>query len=149
MNNLPAGPVLPGMRIHRQNSLPGAPVGFEDYTMDTPAKRHHWPRRLGRRERALRANGGANDVQTMAADAMQLTVGLLTASLDSPELEAWAVQALIPEDPAALGDFIAGLHVVSLLLLHELQNATGQPPAVILQELAILAETRRGTPPPS
>jgi len=58
---------------------------------------------------------------------MQLAIGLLTASLDSPELEAWAVQALIPEDPAARGDFIAGLHVVSqllLLLLHELGDAT-------------------------
>jgi hypothetical protein len=149
MNNLPAGPVLPGMRIHRQNGLPGAPVGFENHTTDTPAKRHHWPRRLGRRERALRANGGADDVQTMAADAMQLAVGLLTASLDSPELEAWAVRELIPEDPTALGDFIAGLHVVSRLLLHELQNATGQPPAVTLQELAIFAETWRGTPPPA
>jgi hypothetical protein len=77
---------------------------------------------------------------------MQLAIGLLTASLDSPELEAWAVWALIPEDPAALGDFIAGLHVVSQLLLHELHNATGQPPAATLQKLAILAETRRGTP---
>jgi hypothetical protein len=77
---------------------------------------------------------------------MQLAIGLLTASLDSPELEAWAVQALIPEDRAALGDFIAGLHVVSQLLLHELGDATGQPPAATLQRLAILAETRRGTP---
>jgi len=149
MNNLPAGPVLPGMRIHRKNGLPGAPVGFEDHTTHTPAERHHWPRRPRSRERPLRANGGSDDIQMMAADAMQLAVALLAASLDSPELEAWAVQALIPEDPAALGDLIAGLHVVSLLLLHELQNATGQPPAVTLQELAILAETRRGTPPPS
>jgi len=77
---------------------------------------------------------------------MQLAIGFLTASLDSPELEAWAVQALIPEDPADLGDFIAGLHVVSQLLLHELHQATGQPPAATLQKLAILAETRRGTP---
>ena len=30
--------------------------------------------------------------QTMAG-AMQLAIGLLTASLDSPELEAWPVQA--------------------------------------------------------
>jgi hypothetical protein len=37
-------------------------------------------------------NGGADGGQTMAG-AMQLTIGLLTASLDSPELEAWAVQA--------------------------------------------------------
>ena len=147
MNNLPASPVLPDMRIRRQNGLPGAPAGREDHTTGTPAKRHRWrPRRGGSHERALRASGGVNDVQTMAAGAMQLAIGLLTASLDSPELEEWAVWALIPEDPAALGDFIAGLHVVSRLLLHELQDATGQPPAAILQKLAILAETRRGTP---
>jgi uncharacterized RDD family membrane protein YckC len=80
------------------------------------------------------------------ASAMQLAIGLLTASLDSPELEAWAVWALIPEDPAALGDFLAGLHVVSQLLLHELQQATGQSAAATLQKLAILVETRPGTP---
>jgi hypothetical protein len=147
MNNLPLSLVLPGMRIHRQNGLPGPPAGFEDHTTDTPAKRHHWPRRLGRRERPPRANSGGDDVQAVAADAMQLAVGLLTASLDSPELEAWAVRSLIPEDPTALGDCIAGLHVVARLLLQELQNATGQPPAVTLQELAILAESRRETPP--
>jgi len=36
------------------------------------------------------------------ASSMQLAIGLLTASLDSPELEEWAAWALIPEDPAAL-----------------------------------------------
>jgi hypothetical protein len=36
--------------------------------------------------------------------------------------------------------------VVSVLLLDELQEATGEPPAAILQRLAILAEHRRGTP---
>ena len=36
MNNLPACPVLPEMRIHRQNGPPGAPAGREDYTTDTP-----------------------------------------------------------------------------------------------------------------
>jgi len=81
-----------------------------------------------------------------AAGVMQLAVGLLTASLDSPELEAWAVWALIPEEPAALGDFIAGLHVVSQLLLHELHDATGQPPAATLQKLAIMAEIQPETP---
>jgi hypothetical protein len=80
------------------------------------------------------------------AGAVQMAIGVLTASLDSNELEAWAVQALIPEDPTALGDFLAGLHVVSGLLLQELQEATGRPPAETLQELAILAETWRGTP---
>ena len=145
MNNLPSAPVLPDMRIHRQNGLPGAPAGREDHTTGPPAQRHRWRPRRGRRERDLCASGGADDVPTMAG-AMQPAIGLLTASLDSPELEAWAVWALIPEDPTALGDFIAGLHVVSQLLLHELQDATGQPPAATLQKLAILAETWRGTP---
>jgi hypothetical protein len=144
MNNLPASPVLPGMRIHRQNGPPGAPAGREDHTAGTPAQRRRWPRRRRGRERALRASDGADDVQAKAG-AMQLAIGLLTASVDSPELEAWAVWALIPEDSAALGDVIAGLHVVSQLLLHELQDATGQSPATTLQKLAILAETR-GTP---
>jgi hypothetical protein len=80
------------------------------------------------------------------AGAMQMSIGILTASLDSPELEAWAVQALIPEDPTALGDFLAGLHIVSGLLLQEIQEATGRSPAATLQKLAILAETWRGTP---
>ena len=93
----------------------------------------------------MRPSAGAGNVPTMAG-ATQLAIGLLTASLDSPELEAWAVSAMIPVDPTALGDFMAGLHVVSQLLLHELQDATGQPPAATLQKLAILAETWRGTP---
>ena len=41
---------------------------------------------------------------------------------------------------------MAGLHVVSELLLHELHVATGEPPEAILQRLAILAEYWRGTP---
>lgn len=83
--------------------------------------------------------------QTMA-DAMQQAIGLLTATLDSPGLQAWAVAELIPDDPAALGDFLAGMHVVSQLLLQELDAATGQPPAATLQCLALLAESMRGTP---
>ena len=145
MNNLPAAPVLPDMRIHRQNGLPGARAGREDHTTGPPAQRHRRRARRGSRERDLCASGSTDEVPTMAG-AMQPAIGLLTASLDSPELEAWAVWALIPEDPTALGDFIAGLHVVSQLLLHELQDATGQPPAATLQKLAILAETWRGTP---
>jgi hypothetical protein len=43
---------------------------------------------------------------------------LLTSSLDSPQLQAWAVEALIPQDAEGLGDFMAGLHVVSQMLLH-------------------------------
>ena len=38
------------------------------------------------------------------AGAVQLAIGLLTASLDSPDLQAQAMEVLIP-DPAALGDF--------------------------------------------
>jgi hypothetical protein len=81
------------------------------------------------------------------AGAIQLAIGILTASLDSPELEAWAVRALIPRDPADLGDFMAGLHVLCGLLLQELQEATGRPPTATLQKLAIVVEARRGIPP--
>src|SRR3984885_15160827 len=80
--------------------------------------------------------------------AMQLAIALLTAGLDSPELEAWAVDMLTPTDADGLADFMAGLHVISVVLLSELHEATGEPPAAILQRLAILAERRRGTPFP-
>ena len=81
--------------------------------------------------------------ETMAA-AMQLAIALLTAGLDSPELEAWAADSLTPIDADGLGDFMAGLHVISVVLLNELHEATGEPSAAILQRLAILAERRRG-----
>jgi hypothetical protein len=90
---------------------------------------------------AARASPG----ETVAA-AMQLAIALLTAGLDSPELEAWAADTLTPRDADGLGNFMAGLHVVSLLLLDELHEATGEPSAAVLQRLAILAEHRRGTP---
>jgi len=83
--------------------------------------------------------------ETLAA-AMQLAIALLTAGLDSPELEAWAADELTPMDADGLGDFMAGLHVISVLLLNELHEATGEPPAAILQRLAMLAEHGRGTP---
>ena len=83
--------------------------------------------------------------ETMAA-AMQLAIALLTAGLDSPELEAWAADLLTPVDADGLADFMAGLHVISVLLLNELHEVTGEPSAAILQRLAILAERRRGTP---
>jgi hypothetical protein len=41
---------------------------------------------------------------------------------------------------------MAGLHVLSGLLLHDLHEARGEPPEAILHELAILADTWRGTP---
>ncbi len=80
------------------------------------------------------------------ASAMQLAIGLLTAGLDSLELEVWAADALTPRDADGLGNFMVGLHVISGLLLSELHEATGEPQAAILQRLAILAEHRRGTP---
>ena len=83
--------------------------------------------------------------ETVAA-AIQLAIGLLTASLDSPELEARALAILMPHDADGLADFMAGLHVVSELLIQELHAATGEPPEAILQRLAIMAEHRRGTP---
>ena len=145
------------MRIHRQRGQPGVPADRQDHTTGTPAQRHRWrPRRRRDRGNARRtpATGTALDQtapgesapgDTVAA-AMQLAIGLLTASLDSPELEAWAVEALTPHDADGLGNFMAGLHVVSELLLHELHEATGEPPEATLQRLAILAEHRRGTP---
>jgi len=145
------------MRIHRQRGQPGLSVSREDHTTGTPAQRRRWwPR--GRRDRgnARRAPGTGTALDQTApgesapgdtvAAAMQLAIGLLTAGLDSPELEAWAVTALTPHDADGLGNFMAGLHVGSELLLHELHEATGEPPEATLQRLAILAEHRRGTP---
>jgi hypothetical protein len=165
MNNLPSGTVLPGMRIHRQNSLPEPAAGRADRTTDAPTRRLRWRPRRRPDPGPLRApESDAGDDQaapvqaaplqaapvqaapgeTMAA-AMQLAIALLTAGLDSPELEAWAADALTPMDADGLGDFMAGLHVISVVLLHELHEATGEPSAAILQRLAILAERRRGT----
>lgn len=118
--------------------------------MGAPAQRHRWrPRRRKDRGNTRRTPGTARDETApgdAAATAIRLAIGLLTASLDSPELEAWALAALTPYDADGLGNFMAGLHVVSKLLLHELHEATGEPPAATLQRLAIVAEHRRGTP---
>jgi hypothetical protein len=155
------------MRIHRQNSLPEPSAGRADPAGDGQSQRLRWrPRRRPDRRDALRApesdtgDGQAAPVHgapvhgapvhgapggTMAA-AMQLAIALLTAGLDSPELEEWAIDALTPVDADGLADFMAGLHVISVVLLSELHEATGEPPAAILQRLAILAERRRGTP---
>ena len=80
------------------------------------------------------------------ASAVQLAIGLLTASLDSPELEEWAAWALVPEEPEALATVIAGLHLVSLNLLRQLHDAAGQPPASTLQKLALEAAAGPETP---
>jgi hypothetical protein len=163
MNNLPACLVLPDMRIHRQNGRSGVPAGWQEDMTDVPAGRLRWrPRRRRDRGNARCApgSGTAGDQaapgdQTAAvraapgetvAAAMQLAIALLTAGLDSPELEAWAADVLTPCDAGGLADFMAGLHMVSVLLLDELHAATGEPPAAVLPRLAILAEHRRGTP---
>jgi hypothetical protein len=100
----------------------------------------------GRRAAGTGAPQGQAAAGVTLAAAVQLAIGLLTASLDSPELEAWTVEALTPHDADGLANLMAGLHVVSELLLHELHEATGEPPEAILQRLAILAEHWRGTP---
>jgi hypothetical protein len=160
------------MRIHRRNSLPEPPAGRADHTTDAPARRLRWRARHRRdrgnvrqvQESAAGGNrtaraqatpgetvaaetmaAGAAPGETMAA-AMQLAIALLTAGLDSPELEAWAADALTPVDADGLANFMAGLHVISVLLLNELHEVTGEPSAAILQRLAILAERRRGIP---
>jgi hypothetical protein len=186
MNNIPAGLVLRGMRIHRRNRLPSVPTGRQGHPTDTPARRRCWrPRR--RRDRGngrpglgtAAVRGQTTAVQIMAGDitlgepaagepavgepaadelaamqttpgetaaaAMQLAIGLLTASLDSSALESWAVEALALHDADGLGNLIAGLQVVSELLLRELGEATGEPPEATLQRLAFLAERWRGS----
>jgi hypothetical protein len=112
---------------------------------NTTGEPHHgrWWRRGNRWPGGTPRTGAASSQTT--AEAIQLAIGLLTASLDSPELQAWAVRTLSIEDPVVLGDLLAGLHIVSELLLHQLHEVTGQPPAATLQTLAIVAETRRDT----
>jgi hypothetical protein len=112
---------------------------------DTPGGRRWRPRTRKIPEPARPAEPAAEDIPT-AASAMQLAIGLLTASLDSPGLEEWAAWALVPEDPQALASVIAGLHLVNLALLHLLHEATGQPPANTLQKLAIAAAAGPQTP---
>ena len=144
------------MRIHRQNGLTEPPAGRENHTTDVQARRSRWRRRRrdhGNAEPAAGPDTSADQTarvqatpgETLAA-AMHLAIALLTAGLDSPELETWAADALTPNDADSLGDFMAGLHVISVLLLHELHEATGEPSAAVLQRLAMMAERRRGTP---
>jgi hypothetical protein len=144
------------MRIHRQNGLTEPPARRQDHTTDARARRPRWRRRRRDRGNAELTAGPdtsadqaarvqATPGETLAA-AMQLAIALLTAGLDSPELETWAADALTPVDADGLADFMAGLHVTSVLLLHELHEATGEPSAAVLQRLAMMAERQRGTP---
>jgi hypothetical protein len=112
---------------------------------NTPGGRR-WRPRPRKIPEPARPQGPASDHGPAPVSTTQLAIGLLTASLDSPELEEWAAWALVPEDPEALASVIAGLHLVSLQLLRELNEATGQPPASTLQKLAIAAAAGPETP---
>jgi hypothetical protein len=137
--------------------VPGSEVGGDQTARERTA-RERAAREQAARERAARERAARDQTlreQTLReqtasgetrAAAMQLAIALLTAGLDSPELEAWAADELTPIDVDGLGDFMAGLHVISVLLLNELHEVTGEPSAAILQRLAILAERQRGTP---
>jgi hypothetical protein len=125
----------PGRTASRKTGAGNSPV------RDARGGEREAPQTDARQTSASRAAVGES-----VAAAMQAAIGLLTASLDSPELEAWALPALIPQDADGLGDLMAGLHLISELLIHELHDATGEPPQAILQRLAILAEHRRGMP---
>ena len=132
--------------------VPGSAVGGDQTARDQTARertaRERAAREQAAREQAAREQAAREQTasgETRAA-AMQLAIALLTAGLDSPELEAWAADELTPIDVDGLGDFMAGLHVISVLLLNELHEVTGEPSAAILQRLAILAERQRGTP---
>lgn len=160
------------MRMHRQSGVPGLPAG-RDENAPAPERRLGWRTRRRRdRENARRTPGTrpaggqapamppvppaspawpgppawpASPVpDDIVTDAIQLAIAFLTAGLDSPELEAWAADALTPPGAEGLGDLLAGLNVISVLLLHELQEATEEPPPAILQRLALLAENGRG-----
>jgi hypothetical protein len=112
---------------------------------DTPGGRR-WRPRTRKIPEPARPPEPASEGGPTAASAMQLAIALLTASLDSPELEEWAAWSLVPEDQEALARVIAGLHLVNLLLLYQLQEATGQSPASTLQKLAIAAAAGPQTP---
>jgi hypothetical protein len=127
--------------IARRQRAPGETAGGETRAGDMSAPGTNAGETDAREAHASRAAVGES-----VAAAMQAAIGLLTASLDSPELEAWALPALIPQDADGLGDLMAGLHVISEHVIHELHEATGEPPQAILQRLAILAEHRRGLP---
>ncbi len=151
MNNCPASAVLADMRIHwrqrcrRHRGNAQRPSGTGAVRAQTAAGERSplqtVPRESGASEST--AVEAAAPGETVAA-AMQLAIGLLTAGLDSPELEAWAVEALSPHDADGMGSFMAGLHLVSEVLLHELGEATGEPPEATMQRLAFLADQLRG-----
>src|SRR5260370_40296398 len=93
------------------------PPGREDNMRNAPGERRRWCPRHGRHcGAAARASAAATDASRSAGGTVQLAIGLLTASLDSPELLAWAAGALVPQDPAALGHLLPRLPLGSDLL---------------------------------
>ena len=130
-----------GNRTARVQAAPGETVAAEAIAAETVAAEVMAAEVIAAEVMAAEAASA----EAMAA-AMQLAIALLTAGLDSPELEAWVADALTPVDADGLAEFMVGLHVISVLLLNELHEVTGEPSAAILQRLAILAERQRGTP---
>lgn len=85
--------------------------------------------------------------ETRAA-AMQLAIALLTAGLDSPEPEAWAADALIPIDADGLGDFMADLHVISVVLMSEPTSSCRPGLTKLGQTMAMMIEADAAAPAP-
>lgn len=84
----------------------------------------------------------------VTADGLHGVIGVLSAGLDSTELQNWAMDTLIPRDTEGLSDFLAALYVMARVLLGEVRDATGEPREEILQRLALTVENGRGKPLP-
>lgn len=121
-----------------------------------PRRRRRWANRLqipnGRTTDGAPAassapsSGPGSDV--VSAEGIQRAIGVLSAGLDSTELQVWAMDELIPRDSDGLSDFLAALYVMDRVLLGELCEATGEPREEILQRLALRVENGRGRPMP-
>lgn len=77
---------------------------------------------------------------------MRSAIGMLTAGLDSQGCRRGPSRRSYPTTwrPSVISS--QACTSVARFALQELQEATGQPSAAILQWLALLAETRRDTP---
>jgi len=79
------------------------------------------------------------------AGAVQLAIGLLTASLDSPDLQAQAMEVLMP-DPAALGVFWPACTSSPSCCSTSYMRPPGNRQQPFLQRLTSTAEISRDTP---
>jgi hypothetical protein len=121
-----------------------------------PRRRRRWANRLqipnGRTQDDCPAAGGPpapnRETEAVSAEGIQRAIGVLSAGLDSTELQVWAMDELIPRDSDGLSDFLAALYVMDRVLLGELCEATGEPREEILQRLALRVENGRGKPLP-